>query len=87
MVNLWTYFIYIHHYIIRDGSREQALRKKDNQSSGHQEAQVSMELLNQKAKDRSTASLLANFYSSWDESNSQVTPSAMQVRKSTTIFS
>ena len=65
MVNLWTYFIYIHHYIIRDGSREQALRKKDNQSSGHQEAQVSMELLNQKAKDRSLEKILPSQPFEW----------------------
>lgn len=73
-LNLWTHFIYTHHYIITHGSCAQTLGK-DTQSSEHQEARASMELLNQEARDYGTAHHQANFYRWWyDGSNLQSLP-------------
>lgn len=52
--------LYLHHYIVRNGSCEQILGKKDTQSSEPLAAHASMELSNQETRDHSTANL-ANF--------------------------
>lgn len=72
-LNLWTHFIYTHHYIITHGSCAQTLGK-DTQSAEHQEARASMELLNQEARDYGTAHHRANFYRWYDGSNLQSLP-------------